>query len=270
MNLDLKKPLVVFDLETTGKNLTTDRIVELCLLKIFPSEGEKIIKTYRVNPEQPIDPGATKVHGISDEDVANEPTFAELSDEILEFIGDSDLAGFNIKNFDIPILIEEFIRVKKSFNMTGRKIIDSMTIFHKMEPRNLKAAYKFYCDKILLNAHSAEADTTATYEILLSQIERYKGVDYVDDNNNILYPITNNVDDLHQFVNDDHNVEITGRLIYDKDNNPCFNFGVHKGKKVIDVFKTTPDYITWIIVKSDFPMGVKKIISEIINKPVEG
>ena len=261
MKLNLTKPLVFFDLETTGVQVGIDRIVEICLLKV-EINGEVSTYVHRVNPCMPIPPQSTEVHGITDDMVKNEPSFKELSAEIANFIGDSDLAGYNSNKFDIPLLVEEFLRVGINFEIANRKTIDVQNIFHRMEPRTLKAAYKFYCGKNLDNAHSALADTMATYEILKAQIERYQGVEYEDKEGNVSCPIVNDMKKLQEFTSISQWADLVGHLGYNKDGKEIFNFGKYKGKLVEEVFVIEPAYYDWMM-KADFPLSTKRVITEI-------
>ena len=261
MKLNLTKPLVFFDLETTGIQVGSDRIIEICLLKVAVN-GEVSTLVHRVNPSMPIPPQSTEIHGITDEMVKDNPTFKELSAEIANFIGDSDLAGYNSNKFDVPLLVEEFLRVGINFDIQNRKLIDVQNIFHKMEPRTLKAAYKFYCGKNLDNAHSAEADTMATYEILLAQIERYEGVEYEDRDGNISCPIVNDIKKLQEFTTNSNWADLVGHLGYNKDGKEIFNFGKYKGKAVEEVFIIEPAYYDWMM-KADFPLSTKRVITDI-------
>ncbi|MBQ8045643.1 MAG: 3'-5' exonuclease [Bacteroidales bacterium] len=261
MKLNLTKPLVFFDLETTGVQVGSDHIVEICLLKVAV-DGRVSTYVQRVNPGMPIPPQSTEIHGITDEMVCDKPTFKELSAEIANFIGDSDLAGYNSNKFDIPLLVEEFLRVGINFDISNRKTIDVQNIFHKMEPRTLKAAYKFYCGKNLDNAHSAEADTMATYEILMAQIERYNGVEYEDRDGNISYPIVNDMRKLQEFTNASLWADLVGHLGFNKEGKEVFNFGKYKGKAVEDVFEIEPAYYDWMM-KADFPLSTKRVITDI-------
>ena len=261
MKLNLTKPLVFFDLETTGVQVGSDHIVEICLLKVAV-DGRVSTYVQRLNPGMPIPPQSTEIHGITDEMVRDKPTFKELSAEIANFIGDSDLAGYNSNKFDIPLLVEEFLRVGINFDISNRKTIDVQNIFHKMEPRTLKAAYKFYCGKNLDNAHSAEADTMATYEILMAQIERYNGVEYEDRDGNISYPIVNDMRKLQEFTNTSQWADLVGHLGFNKEGKEVFNFGKYKGKAVEDVFEIEPAYYDWMM-KADFPLSTKRVITDI-------
>ena len=255
MELSLTRPLCFFDLETTGVNVAKDRVVEISILKIFPN-GNKESKTWMVNPEIPIPPKTIPIHGITDEKVANEPTFKQLSRDIYSMIKDSDLAGFNSDRFDIPLLAEEMLRAGIDVDFKKHLTVDVQTIFHKMEKRNLSAAYKFYCGKDLNNAHSAEADTNATYEVLKSQINKYDELE-------------NDISKLSTFSKRQKSVDFAGFIILDEDRDAAFNFGKHKGKKVIEVFEREPGYFSWLL-NADFPRYTKKVLTairlEIMNK----
>ena len=248
MQLKLTKPICFFDLETTGINIAKDRIVEISILKIFPN-GNKESKTWLVNPEVEIPPEVVAVHGISNEKVANEPTFKELSKEIYAIIKDSDLGGFNSDRFDIPLLAEEMLRADVDFDMKNMMSIDVQTIFHKMEKRTLGAAYKFYCNKDLEGAHSAEADTMATYEVLLSQLGRYSELE-------------NNVKKLSEFTTRKKSLDFAGFIIVNENQEPSFSFGKHKGKTVDEVLEKEPGYFGWII-NADFPLYTKKVLTQL-------
>ena len=248
MDLKLSKPIVFFDLETTGINISKDRIVEISLLKIFPN-GNKESKTWLVNPEIEIPKEVSAIHGITNEKVVTEPTFKELAETINTMISDSDLAGFNSNRFDIPLLAEEFLRVGIDFDMNTRKAIDVQVIFHKKEQRTLSAGYKFYCDKILEDAHSAEADTNATYEILKAQIERY------DD-------IENSVAALSAYSTHSKRADFAGFILFNDKEEEIFSFGKYKGRTVEDVFKENPGYNAWI-QNADFPLYTKKVLKAI-------
>lgn len=252
MQLKLTKPICFFDLETTGVNVVKDRVVEISILKVFPN-GNKESKTWLVNPEMEIPEETVAIHGISNEKVANEPTFKELSKEIYKMVKDSDLGGFNSDRFDIPLLAEEMLRAGVDFDMKNMVSVDVQTIFHKMEKRTLAAAYKFYCDKDLDNAHSAEADTKATYEVLLSQLERYPELE-------------NNIKKLSEFSTRRQSVDFAGFIIRDDVGDEVFSFGKHKGKKVNDVLEKEPGYFGWIL-NADFPLYTKKALTQIkLNK----
>ncbi len=248
MELKLSKPLCFFDLETTGTNVATDRIVEISILKIYPN-GNKESKTWLVNPEVQIPEEVVAVHGISNEKVANEPTFKQLSREIYQMIRDADLAGFNSDRFDIPLLAEEMLRAGVDFDMKNMVSVDVQTIFHKMEKRTLGAAYKFYCGKELKEAHSAEADTKATYEVLLSQLERYPELE-------------NNIKMLAEFSTHRQFADFAGFIALDEDGEEVFAFGKHKGTKVREVLEKEPGYFGWIL-NADFPLYTKKVLTQI-------
>jgi len=261
MQLNLKKPIAFFDIESTGVNVVKDRIVEICILKIMPDATSET-KLRRVNPGIPIPAEATLIHGISDADVANEPQFKQIARSLHELLKDCDLAGYNSNKFDIPMLIEEFLRCEIDFNLKNRNLIDVQNIFHKMEPRTLKAAYKFYCGKELLNAHSAAADTNATYEILLSQIERYKDEKYIDQAGNETIPINNDMEALYKFSYNHKNADLVGHIVFNSDNKECFNFGKHKGKTITEVFANEPQYYDWMM-NADFPLSTKQVLRDI-------
>ncbi len=261
MKLNLTKPLAIFDLETTGTNVGTDKIIEISIIKISPDGREETL-TRRINPEMPIPPEATAVHHIGDEDVKDEPNFATLAPALVQFLAGCDLGGYNSNKFDIPLLVEEFLRAGVDFDLKGRRFVDVQNIFHKMEPRTLKAAYKFYCDKEIVNAHSAEADTRATYEILLSQIERYQGAEYTDKDGNVTTPVVNDIRALHEFSFQNRNADLAGHIIFNDKNQEVFNFGKHKGKTVEEIFGNEPSYYDWMM-KADFPLYTKKIITAI-------
>ncbi|SDS71748.1 DNA polymerase-3 subunit epsilon [Formosa sp. Hel1_31_208] len=248
MQLNLTKPICFFDLETTGINITNDRIVEISILKVHPN-GTEDTYTQRVNPTIPIPPEVTLVHGISDADIADKPTFADISKEVYHLIKDSDLGGFNSNRFDIPLLAEEMLRAGIDFDMKNAQSIDVQTIFHKMEQRTLSAAYKFYCDKNLDDAHSAEADTLATYEVLKAQLDRYEDLE-------------NDAKFLADFSSRKRFADFAGFIAYNKDEQECFSFGKHKGKLVTDVLENEPGYFGWLL-NADFPLYTKKVLTAI-------
>lgn len=248
MELKLAKPLCFFDLETTGTNIASDRIVEISILKILPN-GNKESKTWLVNPGVPIPEEAMAIHGITDERVAAAPAFGEISKEVFQMIKDSDLAGFNSDRFDIPLLAEEMLRAGVDFDMKNMVSVDVQTIFHKMEKRTLEAAYKFYCDKDLEEAHSAKADTVATYEVLLSQLERYPELE-------------NNVRKLSEFSRRNEFADFAGFIAMDEVGEEVFTFGKHKGTKVREVLENEPGYFGWIL-NADFPLYTKKVLTQI-------
>ncbi|MDD3687648.1 MAG: 3'-5' exonuclease [Bacteroidales bacterium] len=245
--MKLSKPIVFFDLETTGINTATDRIVEISLLKIFPN-GTEQTKTIRVNPEMPIPPKATEVHGISDDDVKDCPTFKMIAKELVSMLSDADIGGYNSNKFDIPLLAEEFLRAETDFDLKKRNFVDAMVIFMKKEPRNLEAAYKFYCNKELKDAHSAFADTKATYEVFMAQLEKYPD-------------IGENIEQISTFSSHNVNADFAGRLVYDENNTIIVNFGKYKGMSLESVFKKDPSYYDWV-QRGDFPLYTKKVFTE--------
>ena len=248
MELTLKNPLVFVDLETTGLNVARDRIVEISWLKIQP-DGKESIKTQLVNPTIPIDPRAIAIHGITDEDVKDKPTFSELARTLANEFEGCDFAGYNSNKFDIPLMAEEFLRAGVDFDLRKRKFIDVQVIFHKMEQRTLAAAYQFYCKKVLEDAHSAEADTLATYEILKAQLDYYEH-------------LQNDVDYLSAFSTQNKSVDLAGRIIYNDKDIEVFNFGKYKGEPVEEVLKKDPGYFGWIL-NGDFPQYTKKVLTNI-------
>jgi len=248
LELKLKRPIVFIDLETTGINVSSDRIVEISALKIHPNGKEQWLNT-RVNPEMPIPEKATEIHGISDKDVAGSPTFKEIAKNIAVFLEGCDLAGYNAIKFDIPVLAEEFLRVNLDFNFRKRRYVDPQVIFYKKEQRTLAAAYQFYCKKTLENAHSAQADTSATYEVLKAQLDTYSDLE-------------NDVEKLSAFSTFNENVDFAGRIIMNEKGVEVFNFGKHKGRPVEDVFKEDPAYYSWMM-NGDFPLYTKKVLTEI-------
>ncbi|MBT8304052.1 MAG: 3'-5' exonuclease [Bacteroidia bacterium] len=248
MQLNLNKPICFFDLETTGINISKDRVVEISILKVFP-DGKEESRTWLVNPEMKIPVEVTAIHGISDADVADKPTFKELAKEIYNMIKDSDLGGFNSNRFDIPLLAEELLRAEVDFDMKGRVSVDVQTIYHKMEQRTLSAAYRFYCQKDLDGAHSAEADTNATFEVLKKQIEKYDVLE-------------NDMNFLSEFSSRKKFADFAGFIIYNKQNEECFSFGKHKNKRVVDVLDQEPGYFGWLL-NADFPLYTKKVLTAI-------
>ena len=248
MKLNLEKPIVFFDLETTGVNIGTDRIVEISILKVFPN-GNKESKTWLVNPEIEIPQNSIDIHGITNEQVVTEPTFKELAPKVNELIAGCDLAGFNSNRFDIPLLAEELMRAGIDFDMNNRKAIDVQVIFHKKEQRTLSAGYQFYCGKELEGAHGAEADTNATYEILLAQLEKYED-------------IGNTVDALSEFSTHGKRADFAGFILCNDDDQEVFSFGKYKNRTVEEVFKENPGYHNWI-QNADFPLFTKKVLREI-------
>jgi len=261
MDLNLKKPIVIFDLETTGIDVVNDRIVEISYIKIFP-DGTEEQKTQRINPEMPIPEKAMSIHGITDADVKDMPIFKEYAKTLSKVLEGADLGGFNSNKFDIPLLAEEFLRVGVDFDFHKRRFIDVQVIFHKMERRTLIAAYKFYCGKKLEGAHGAAADTKATYEVLKAQLDRYNGVDYEDFDGKTTQPIVNDIEALSDFSSHNKNVDFAGRIILDEKGTEVFNFGKYKGVPVENVFEKDPGYYGWML-KSEFPLYTKKILTQI-------
>jgi len=248
MNLKLHRPLCIFDLETTGINISKDRIVEICILKIYPDSSRES-KTWLVNPEMPIPKEATDIHGITNEMVEGKPKLKEISPKIIETIKDSDLGGFNSNRFDVPLLAEELLRSGYDFDLSKHKLVDVQTIFHKMEPRNLSAAYQFYCEKTLDNAHSAEADTLATFEVLDAQVAKYKD-------------LGNDISSISEFSFYNKNLDLAGFIIYNENKEEIFSFGKYKGQKVKEIFDKDPGYYGWI-QNADFPLYTKKVLTSI-------
>ncbi len=250
MGLNLNKPLVYFDIEATGLNISKDRIIEVSFLKVLPDNQEET-KTWRVNPEVPISEDSYKIHGISHEDVKDEPLFKDIAKAVVNFTDNADLAGFNLLKFDLPLLMEEFIRADVDFDLGKRKIVDVQRIFHMMEKRTLEAAYRFYCNKDLSQAHSAEADTWATHEVLQAQIAQYQ-------------ELQNDIKFLNDFIGDPKNrfVDLAGRLMYNDKGQEVFNFGKYKGKPVKEILKKDPAYYSWMM-QGDFPEYTKKKMTEL-------
>lgn len=246
MSLSLTRPLCFFDLETTGVNVVTDRIVEIAVLKLLPN-GNRERKTWLVNPGCPIPKGASDVHGITDDKVADAPLFKQLAAEIYDYIRGCDLAGFNSDRFDIPLLAEEFMRAEIDFDLKNHKTIDVQTIFHKMEQRTLTAALKFYCGQDLINAHSAMADTEATCEVLLAQVEKYEELE-------------NTTEYLSAFSMRKRSVDVAGFIILNENDEPSFSFGKHKGKTIDEVLEKEPGYFGWLL-NADFPLYTKKVLT---------
>lgn len=249
MKLNLKNPLIFFDLETTGTNINTDRIVEICYLKVYPNGNEET-KTMRINPEMHIPEASSAIHGIYDEDVADCPTFKDVAKDIAKDIEGCDIAGFNSNRFDVPVLVEEFLRVGIDIDLTKRKFIDVQVIYHKLEQRTLSAAYKFYCGKNLEDAHSAEADTRATYEVLKAQLDKYADL------------LENDINFLSEYSSYSKNVDFAGRIIYDNNGVEIFNFGKYKGLSVSEVLRRDPGYFGWIM-NGDFTLNTKNVLTKI-------
>ncbi|MFM9840988.1 MAG: exonuclease domain-containing protein [Cyclobacteriaceae bacterium] len=260
MKLNLKLPLCFFDLETTGINITQDRIIEIAVIKLMPN-GESIRKSNLINPTVPISPESSAIHGITNEDVKDKPTFKEVAKEYIKFFEGSDLAGFNILKFDMPMLVEEFLRAEIDFDYSRKKIIDAQRIFHMMEKRTLSAAFKFYCGSELEKAHSAEADTQATMDVLLAQVERYENQDVTDSLGKKIGTITNSAETLSQLTAADL-VDLAGRMTKNDKGEAVFNFGKHKGKSVLKVFKDEPAYYDWMM-NGDFALDTKRWLTKI-------
>lgn len=248
MKLNLKNPIVFFDLETTGVNITSDRIVEISYLKVFPN-GNEVSRTMRINPEMHIPEQASEVHGIYDDDVKDCPTFKQVAKDVAHDFEGADIAGFNSNRFDVPLLAEEFLRAGVDLDMTRRKFIDVQVIFHKMEQRTLSAAVKFYCGKELEGAHSADADTRATYEVLQAQLDRYG-------------ELQNDIAWLSEFSSHTRNVDFAGRIVYDDKGVEVFNFGKYKGIPVVEVLRRDPGYYSWMM-QGDFSLNTKQVLTRI-------
>ncbi|HXA03088.1 MAG TPA: 3'-5' exonuclease [Cytophagaceae bacterium] len=258
--LNLKKPIAFFDLETTGVNITSDRILEISILKIMPN-GDRELKTMRINPTIPIPVESSLIHGIYDEDVKDKPTFKAIAHSLGQFLEGCDLAGFNIIRFDVPVLVEEFLRADFDFDVSNRRLVDAQRIYHMMEPRNLSAAYKFYCGKDLIGAHGAEADTIATFEVLKAQINKYQNISIKDNSGKEFLPIKNDMEALHQLTLS-HQADLAGRILFNDKGEEIFNFGKYKGQKVTDILKKDPSYYDWMM-KGDFALNTKKKLTEI-------
>lgn len=257
--LVLRKPLAFFDLETTGINIAKDRIIDICIIKALPG-GEVVTKNQRINPGMPIPLESSLIHGLYDEDVKDAPPFKSVARTLAQFIDGCDLAGFNSNRFDVPLLVEEFLRANVDFDMKNRRMVDAQRIFHLMEPRNLTAAYKFYCNKDLIGAHGAEADTIATLEVLDAQVQRYLGmVAKTDSGQDVVFE--NDVDMLHSLTANKH-VDLAGRIIINDKGEEVINFGKHKGLPVLDVLKKEPSFYDWIL-KGEFPLDTKRRLTEI-------
>ncbi len=269
MELKLHRPLAFFDLETTGVNVASDRIVEIAILKVHPDGRIEKRPDPNVGPERllvnpgiPIPAESTAFHGITDEDVVDAPSFADLAPKLFKFLYDCDLAGYNSNKFDVPILAEEFLRCGIDFSIEDRNLIDVQNIFHLMEQRTLKAGYKFYCGKDLDNAHEAMADVEATYEIFLAQLQRYKDVKIEDAKGQLYEPVQNDMDHLHEVSQRQRNVDFLGRFVYDDKGVEVFNFGKHKGRSVEEVLRDEPGYYGWML-NGDFPLYTKKVLRSI-------
>lgn len=261
MQLNLTKSIVFLDIEATGLIIGHDRIVEISLLKVEVDNSTEI-KTWKINPEMPIPDKVSRIHGIYDKDVQSSPTFKQVSSELLRFIGHSDLAGYNSNKFDFPLLAEEFMRAEAEFDLRGRRLIDVQNIFHFMEPRTLSAAYKFYCNKTLENAHTAESDTVATFEIFKAQLVKYENTECEDEKGNKFKPVQNDIGKIAELTTKTKNADLAGRIIFNEKGQEVFAFGKHKDKCVEEVFAKEPSYYTWIM-QGDFPLYTKKVVTQI-------
>jgi DNA polymerase-3 subunit epsilon len=271
MKLNLKKPLAFFDLETTGTDVAKDRIVEIAIVKIMPDGSVRTWPAqsgpenrFLINPQMPIPIESSMVHGIYDQDVVAAPTFEQTSSKLFQFLMDCDLGGFNSNKFDIPLLAEEFLRVGVDFSLEGRNLIDVQILFHMMEPRTLKAAYKFYCDKSLEGAHEALPDAMATKEVFEAMLVRYAGVQMEDKAGNFYEPVVNDMDKIHTFTERKKKADLAGHIIYSDQGDIIFNFGKYKGSKVMDVLIKDPGYYSWM-QNADFPLYTKKVLTDIRN-----
>ncbi len=258
--LHLRNPLCVFDLETTGTSITQDRIIEIAVIKIMPN-GEEVSRVFLINPGIPISPESVRIHGISDEDVRDKPPFREVARDLCNFLEGCDLAGFAILKFDIPMLVEEFLRAGVEFDISRKKIIDAQKIYHLMEKRTLTAAYRFYLDRELQDAHSAEADTRAAMDVLVAQVSRYQGQEVTDHLGNIIGRIENDMEVLNKLSSSEL-VDLAGRMIRDRKGAVIFNFGKHKNKPVLTVLKDEPSYYEWMM-NGDFPLDTKRKLTEL-------
>ena len=248
MKLNLRKPLIFFDLETTGLNIMTDRIIEIAYLKVFPN-GDEESRKMRINPEMPIPAESTEIHHITDDDVRNCPTFRQVAQMLANVFKGCDIAGYNSNNFDVPFLAEEFLRADADFDFANSRFIDVQVVFHKMEKRTLEAAYRFYCNAELTDAHSADSDTKATYEVLKAQLDRYP-------------ELQNDVEFLSKFTKYNRNADYAGRIVFNENGVEVFNFGKHKGKPVEQVLREEPAYYSWMM-NGDFPLYTKKVLTSI-------
>lgn len=251
--LQLQRPLAFIDLETTGVNLSSDRIVEIAIVKLLP-DGSRQVKRKLINPGIPIPHSSSDIHGITDEMVKDAPSFKQVGNEIKQFLDNCDLGGYNSNRFDIPMLMEEFLRAEFEMDLTNRRMVDVQHIFYTMEPRTLSAAYKFYCQKELIDAHSAEADVQATIEVLMAQVERYKG-------------LGNSIDSILASIGEDKIIDYARRFVYDDQQQEIFNFGKYKGRRVADVLKAEPQYYDWMM-KGDFPLHTKMKLTEMLNRAI--
>lgn len=260
MKLNLKRPLAFFDLETTGISITQDRIVELSVIKL-DVDGTETVKTTKVNPTIPISTESSLIHGIYDEDVKDAPTFKQIAKSLDDFLEGCDLGGYNLAKFDVPLLVEEFLRIGIDFKIDGRNIVDAQKIFYMMQPRTLSAAYEFFCGKELNNAHSAEADTRATMEVLIAQVQKYEGVKIKDKEGNLIDPVKNDMAVLHE-LSMGKLADLAGRLAFNSEGEIVYNFGKHNKKPVKAVFDEEPSYYNWIM-KGDFPLQTKNVLTKL-------
>jgi len=272
MQLNLKKPLAFFDLETTGVNVASDRIVEIAIMKVHPDgrierKPDPVSGPDRmlINPEIAIPLESSEIHGIYDRHVLDAPTFKEIAPKLFKFIFDCDLAGYNSNKFDVPILAEEFLRCGIDFSIENRNLIDVQNIFHLMEQRTLRAGYKFYCGKEMVNAHEAMADVQATYDVFMAQLVKYQDAEIENSKGEMYKPVQNDMDHLHIVSQRHRNVDMLGRIIYNDDNEEIFNFGKHKGRTVEEVLRIEPGYYGWML-NGDFPLYTKKVLREIRNR----
>ena len=266
MKLNLKRPIVFFDLETTGTDICKDRIVEYSLLKVMP-DGEEILRTRRINPTIPIPLETSLIHKIYDEDVKDCVTFKQVARDVEQFLKGCDLGGYNLLRFDIPLLAEEFLRCDIDFDIDSRNVVDACRIFHQMEQRTLSAAYRYYCDRKLENAHSAEADTVATYHILMAQLDRYQNIPLEVAEGVEEFPVQNDMEQLHKFTVQ-KTADLAGRIIYNNAGQEVFNFGKHKNVPVEEVLQKEPGYYDWMM-KGDFPLQTKKVLTRIRLRKVQ-
>ncbi|MCB0584092.1 MAG: 3'-5' exonuclease [Phaeodactylibacter sp.] len=266
MELNLDRDLIFFDLEATGLNVIRDRIIQIAMIKFFKNGNEPEELSMLINPGIPISEEAMQVHGITPKDVANKPTFQQIAEKLHEFIGNADLAGYNSNRFDIPMLMEEFARVGIEFDISRRRTVDVQRIFYKMEPRTLKAALKFYCDEDMEDAHDALADVKATVSVFKGQLDRYRGIDYVDEDGNVTTsPIIKDVQALHDFTNDLRFVDATQKMRYDVNGEIVFNFGKYNGKPVAQTLSRDKQYYNWILNK-EFSSQVKQVVKKLVRE----
>jgi DNA polymerase III subunit epsilon len=271
MKLNLKKPLAFFDLETTGTDVGRDRIVEIAIVKVMPDGQINTLpiagKENRllINPEMPISIESSLIHGIYEEHIKTAPTFKEVASKLFKFLFDCDLAGFNSNKFDIPLLAEEFLRAEIDFTVEGRNQIDVQVLFHMMEPRNLKAAYQFYCNKTLNGAHEALPDTVATYEVFAAMLDKYDGVEVEDSKGNITIPVVNDMDMMHKLCERRKKADLASHLMFNENDQVVFNFGKYKNRAVVEVFQSDPGYFSWMM-NAEFPLYTKKVLKEIREK----